>query len=286
MLALEDRFMIREMYRKGVSISELARRTGRDRKTIRQVVNAPELAPAKHPRQAKACKIDPYAPYLERRMAEGVFNARKLYGEIQAQGYPGKESKVREFVHERRPDKEPVGSVRFETAPGEQGQVDWGSFGFITHQGRTYRLYAFVMTLGWSRASYLRFTISSDTTWFIRCHLHAFAYLGGVPKRLLYDNLKSVVLRRDAEDVVQWNPRFLDCADVAGFSPQARPPVSASNEGQSRKWGEICAGKFLAGFAFSGPGRSQHSGAGLAQHDRQSTCAWHDRRGAVYAAAL
>jgi transposase len=131
---------------------------------------------------------------------------------------------VREFVQERRPEKEPLGTVRFETAPGEQGQVDWGSFGLITHQGRTYRLYAFVMTLGWSRASYLRFTISSDTTWFIRCHLHAFAYLGGVPRRLLYDNLKSVVLWRDAEDVVHWNPRFLDFADVAGFAPQACKP--------------------------------------------------------------
>jgi transposase len=68
--------MIREMYRKGVSISEIARRIGRDRKTIRQIATAPDLAPAKHPRQAKACKIDPYAPYLEQRMAEGVLNAR------------------------------------------------------------------------------------------------------------------------------------------------------------------------------------------------------------------
>ena len=117
MLALEERFMIREMYRKGVSISEIARQTGRDRKTIRQAVNAPDLLPPKHPRQVKVCKIDPYAPYLELRMAEGVLNARKLYGEILAQGYPGKESKVREFVHERRPDKEPTGTVRFETAP-------------------------------------------------------------------------------------------------------------------------------------------------------------------------
>jgi transposase len=250
MLALEERFMIREMYRKGISISEIARRTGRDRKTIRQVVNAPELAPTRHPRQAKACKIDPYAPYLERRMAEGVFNARKLYGEIQAQDYPGKESKVREFVHERRPDKEPVGSVRFETAPGEQGQVDWGSFGFITHQGRTYRLYAFVMTLGWSRASYLRFTISSDTTWFIRCHLHAFAYLGGVPKRLLYDNLKSVVLRRDAEDVIQWNPRFLDFADVAGFSPQACKPYRPQTKGKVENGVKYVRGNFWPGLHF------------------------------------
>ncbi len=224
MLALEERFMIRELYRKGVSISEIARRTGRDRKTIRHIATAPDLSPPKPQRQAKPCKIDAYAPYLERRIAEGVLNARKLYAEILAQGYPGKESKVREFVHDRRPEQEPSGSIRFETAPGEQGQVDWGHFGFITHQGRTCRLYAFVMTLGWSRACYVRFTTSSDTTWFIRCHLHAFAYLGGVPRHLLYDNLKSVVERRDADDMVHWNPRFLDFADVAGFSPQACKP--------------------------------------------------------------
>src|SRR6266480_1427537 len=250
MLALEERFIIIELYRKGVSISEIARRTGRDRKTIRQVVNAPNLLPPKTPRQVKACKIDPYAPYLEQRMAEDVLNARKLYGEILAQGYPGKESKVREFVHERRPDKEPLGSVRFETAPGEQGQVDWGSFGFITHHGRTYRLYAFVMTLGWSRASYLRFTISADTTWFIRCHLHAFAYLGGVPKRLLYDNLKSVVLRRDADDVIQWNPRFLDFADMAGFSPQACKPRRPQTKGKVENGVKYVRGNFWPGLHF------------------------------------
>ncbi len=190
MLALEERFMIRDLYRKGASISEIARRTGRDRKTIRQTVQAPDILSPQKSRQPKARKIDPYGSYLEQRMAEGVLNARKLYGEILAQGYPGKESQVREFVHDRRPERQPVACVRFETAPGEQGQVDWGHFGFITHHGRRCRLYAFVMTLGWSRASYLRFTVSLDTTWFIRCHLHAFAYLGGVPKRLLYDNLK------------------------------------------------------------------------------------------------
>ncbi len=250
MLALEERFMIREMYRKGVSISEIARRTGRDRKTIRQAVSAPDLSPPRLPRQVKSCKIDPYAPYLEQRMAEGVLNARKLYGEILAQGYPGKESKVREFVHDRRPEKEPVGSIRFETAPGEQGQVDWGYFGFITHHGQVMRLYAFIMTLGWSRACYVRFTISSDTTWFIRCHLHAFAYLGGVPKRLLYDNLKSVVENRDAQGKVHWNPRFLDFADVAGFSPQACQPYRPQTKGKVENGVKYVRGNFWPGLHF------------------------------------
>ena len=281
MLALEERFMIRDLYRKGVSISEIARRTGRDRKTIRQTVQAPDILQPQQARQPKARKIDPYVSYLEQRMAEGVLNARKLYGEILAHGYPGKESQVREFVHDRRPDRPPDACGRFETAPGEQGQVDWGHFGVITHHGRTCRLYAFVMTLGWSRASYLRFTISLDSTWFIRCHLHAFAYLGGVPKRLLYDNLKSVVVWRDAEEVVHWNPRFLDFADVAGFSPQARPPVSATDQGEGRERGEICARKFLAGLTFSGSGRSQRSSARLAQHDRQPACAWDHGRSSL-----
>jgi transposase len=242
--------MIRDLYRKGVSISEIARRTGRDRKTIRQTVQAPDILPPQKSRQPKARKIDPYVSYLEQRMAEGVLNARKLYGEILAQGYPGKESQVREFVHDRRPERPPEACVRFETAPGEQGQVDWGHFGFITHHGRTCRLYGFVMTLGWSRASYLRFTVSLDSTWFIRCHLHAFAYLGGVPKRLLYDNLKSVVLWRDAEEVVHWNPRFLDFADVAGFSPQACKPYRPQTKGKVENGVKYVRGNFWPGLHF------------------------------------
>ena len=90
MLALEERFMIRDLYRKGASISEIARRTGRDRKTIRQTVQAPDILLPQKARQPKARKIDPHVSYLEQRMAEGVLNARKLYGEILAQGYRGR----------------------------------------------------------------------------------------------------------------------------------------------------------------------------------------------------
>jgi transposase len=106
--------MIKELYRQGVSISDIARQTGRDRKTIRKLVNAPLLSVAK-PRAPKARLIDPYVAYLEQRMEEGVFNARKLYGEIAAQGYPGRETQIRAFVHTRRPPTAPAATVRFET---------------------------------------------------------------------------------------------------------------------------------------------------------------------------
>src|SRR3954449_3361145 len=112
MLVIEERFMIKEMYRKGVSISEIARRTGRDRKTIRQVVNAPLRAVAPAPRKPKPCKIDPYIPYLEQRIEEGVLNARKLYGEMVSMGYPGGETQVRAFLQKHRPERRSQATTR------------------------------------------------------------------------------------------------------------------------------------------------------------------------------
>jgi transposase len=164
MLNVENGFMIKDLYRQGVSISEIARRTGHDRKTIRHIIQAP-LMPASSKakeRKPRSQKIDPYTLYIEGRMELGVLNARKLYGEIRAQGDPGKETQVRDYVHTHRATYSglrllpatlsKLPTVRFETQPGEQAQVDWGSFGFTNCEGHNRRLYGFVMTLGWSRA--------------------------------------------------------------------------------------------------------------------------------------
>jgi hypothetical protein len=142
--------------------------------------------------------------------------------------------------------------VRFETPPGLQGQVDWGHFGFIRHQGRLCKLYAFVLTLSWSRAMYLRFTTSLDFMWFIRCHVHAFRYLGGFPRRLLYDNLKSVVEWHPPDGPVRWNRRFLDFADVSGFSPQACRPYRPQTKGKVESGVKYVRGNFWPGLHFSG----------------------------------
>jgi transposase len=170
--------MIRDLYRKGLSISEIARLTGHDRKTVRRVAEG-TLTPPPQTRRIRVGKMDPFVSYLQQRMAEGVFNARKLYGEIKSLGYSGKETQVRSYVQPHRTLRQNQATVRFETAPGEQAQVDWGHFGLIEYGGRLRRLYGFVMTLGWSRVSYLEFTVSTDIAWFLRCHLHAFRYFGG-----------------------------------------------------------------------------------------------------------
>ena len=89
--------------------------------------------------------------------------------------------------------------MRFETAPGEQAQVDWGSLPYVGEDGKLRRVWVFVMTMGWSRACYVELVRRADTAAFIQCHANAFEYLGGVPRRCLYDNAKVVTLGKDEE---------------------------------------------------------------------------------------
>jgi len=249
MVRVEERFMIQELFRNGVSISEIARRTGRDRKTVRSVINGPFM-PAVKARPPRVRKIDPFVAYLEKRIEQGVLNAEKLYQEIRARGYSGKVRMVRQFVQPRRTPKQPTATVRFETEPGQQAQVDWGSFGTIDHFGRQRRLYAFVMTLGWSRAMYIEFTVAMDETWWLRCHLHAFHYFGGVPHEVLHDNLKTAVLERTADGIVHWHPRYLDFARYYGFSPRACQPYRAQTKGKVESGVKYVRGNFWPGLFF------------------------------------
>src|SRR5512138_3528082 len=92
MLRVENRFMIRELYGKGLTITEIAELTGNDRKTIRKVLAEP-LVPVTRPRRPKQRKIDPFVPHLKKRIEDGILNARKLYHEIRDQGYQGRETR-------------------------------------------------------------------------------------------------------------------------------------------------------------------------------------------------
>jgi transposase len=249
MLKVEDRFMIKELHRRGLAISEIARITGHDRKTIRAIVKGP-VSPPPLKRKPRAKKLGPYVAYLERRIDEGVVNCNKLLDEIRRQGYGGGKSLVKNFVRPYREARRQEATVRYETLPGEQAQVDWGHFGFIQHHGRRRKLYGFVMTLGWSRACYLEFTISADAAWWLRCHVHAFRYFGGTPRVVLHDNLKTAVLERDAEGTIRWNPRYLDFAHYYGFAPQACRPYRAQTKGKVESGIRYVRGNFWPGLRF------------------------------------
>jgi hypothetical protein len=137
---------------------------------------------------------------------------------IQARGYTGSVYAVRRYVRQVRPVSRHEAFFRLTVLPGEQGQVDWGSFGKIK-VGQSERLLScFVLVLSWSRATFARFTLDQTLESFVRCHVEAFKRLGGVPRKLLYDNLKSVVLERQG-DLIRFHPRILELSGHYHFEP-------------------------------------------------------------------
>jgi transposase len=252
-VSIEEKLGMMDLYRKGVSISEIARQTGRDRKTIRKAVTG-SLWTAKRKAtrtRARERKLSRYEGYLKQRMGEGVYNTRKLLRELRERGYTGGLTQLILYVQPYRPQHEEKAVMRFETEPGQQAQVDWGSFGDIDYEGRQRKLYVFVMTLGWSRAMYVEFTVSGTTDWFIRCHQHAFEYFGGLPREVLHDNLKNAVISRARQGRIVWNERYLDFATSSGFAPRACRPYRAQTKGKVERGIGYVRQNFWCGLHFT-----------------------------------
>ncbi|HEY3494901.1 MAG TPA: IS21 family transposase, partial [Polyangiaceae bacterium] len=117
------------------------------------------------------------------------------------------------------------------TLPGEQGQVDWGHFGKVQIGAATRTLWAFVMVLSWSRHIFLRFYLSAAMPSFLRGHVDAFRFFGGVPRVLLYDNLKSAVLERVGQ-AIRFHPTLLELSAHYLYEPRPVAPARGNEKGR------------------------------------------------------
>ena len=135
-------------------------------------------------------------------------------------GYQGKMTVLKDFIRSVKGEHNRRAVMRFETLPGQQAQVDWGHFGKIEVNGKQKDLYCFLIVLGYSRTRFVIFTTSMNIETLLACHIEAFKSFGGVPKEILYDNMKTVVLKRlfKAKDS-EMNQKFMDFAGYYGFSP-------------------------------------------------------------------
>ena len=138
---------IYEMHGRGRSARAIARDLGLARNTVLRYLNSPEEMVPK-PRPPRGSKLDPYTEYIDRRLAEGLENCVVLLRELRALGYQGSYTILVEYVRPRRRGRQPEATMRFETAPGEQAQVDWGSLPYIGEDGKRRRVWVFVMTMG------------------------------------------------------------------------------------------------------------------------------------------
>lgn len=143
--------------------------------------------------------------------------ATRIFEMIRSRGYDGNVVPVRRLVRRLRPRFREA-FFRLSVLPGEQGQVDWADFGSVSVGRATRRLSAFVLTLSWSRAFSFAFFYDQTLESFLAGHVRAFCDLG-VPRVLLYDNLRSVVLSRHG-DLVQFHPRLLELCAHYHFAPR------------------------------------------------------------------
>lgn len=192
----------------GLSRSAVARHLSVHRNTVRNALEAPDGSPktASH-RAAVPSKLDPFKPrILERLAVHPNLPGTTLFQDIKDRGYTGRLSILWDYLKTLRSEA-PRAFLRLETEPGEFAQVDWANCGAITIGNAKRLLSCFVMVLSYSRMMYLEFTLSQCLEDFLQAHVNAFAFFGGVPAKINYDNLKTVVLSRVGRDI-RFHPRF------------------------------------------------------------------------------
>lgn len=237
------RLVLRERWR----IETVARRFGVHHSTVRRAV-----ADAPGPkRRASKGVIEPFKPYLIQRLTEAPeLSAIRLLEELRGRGYQHGIAVVRRYLAKVRQPRSRKVYLRVETEPGEQAQVDWGSFGHLRIGSSQRPLSAFAMVLSHSRALYVDFSLDQRMETFLAMHRRALEFFGGVPRKILYDNLKSVVLHH-VGSTVQFNPRFLSFAGHYLFEPTAAPVRYPEAKGRVENAIKYLRSSFFYGRSFS-----------------------------------
>jgi transposase len=205
-----------------------------------------ELRPAA-PRPSMA---DPFVPFIRATLEKYPrLRASRLYVMVRERGYTGGPDHFRAVVRRHRPQPPAEAYLRLHTLPGEQAQVDWGHFGKLVI-GRAQRaLLAFVLVLSWSRQIFLRFFLGGAMADFLRGHVAAFEFLAGVPRVLLYDNLKSAVIER-VDLAIRFNPQLLALAGHYRFLPRPVAVARGNEKGRVERAIRFIRDRFFAARAF------------------------------------
>lgn len=245
MLTGETTLEIRILHRQGKSIRAIARELGISRETVRKYLRAPDLAPSYGPRTPRPSKLDPFKGYLKMRIAEAAprrLPATVYLRELWGLGYAGGITILKDWLAQQYPQVAAPEIIRFETPPGRQAQADWTS----VRRGK-HKLSAFVGTLGFSRLSFVWFADNERFNTLVEAHERFFDAIDGVPHTVLYDNMKTVMIDRDAYGPGRhrFNEGFRDFAKHHGFSPRMCAPYRAQTKGKVERFNRYLKESFV-----------------------------------------
>ncbi len=234
--------------RDGLKSSQIAEKVGADPRTVQKWLDEKTYRPRVSVPQDTI--ITPFKQEINRMLEKHPYTATQVFQHLQEEGYQGSYSTVKRFVNKVRPNHS-TAYLKLSFAPGECGQVDWGSFGSVNVGNTRRRLSLFVMVLCYSRLMYVEFTVSQTMEHWLSCHQHAFEFFGGVPSRIMVDNLKSAVLKRIVGQDPVFNQKYLDFSQHYGFG------ISACNVRKGNEKGIVESGvgyvkkNFLKGLEIS-----------------------------------
>jgi transposase len=236
--------ILRLFHAEGWSIGTVARQIGVHHSTVRRVLAQAGVERGRtHVRRSS---VDPFVPFITETLEKWpTLPASALWRMAKARGYPGGQDYFRSVVARFRPRPAAEAYLRLRTLPGEQAQVDWAHFGRVP-VGRAMRpLSAFLMVLSWSRALFVRFFFDQRMSSFLQGHVEAFAFLGGVPRVVLYDNLKSAVAER-VGDAIRFNETLLTFAGHHRYEPRPVAPYRGNEKGRVERSVRYLRGALVA----------------------------------------
>jgi transposase len=221
---------VRTLVADGVSEREIARRLAMNRRTVARLARSEE--PPRYRRAPVVSKLDPFEPLLRRLLVEWPQIKAPRATELlrEEYGYDGSVDLVKRRLRELRPPRvRPARRTGYR--PGQVLQLDWAEMPTRPMlAGRERRVYALVASLPYSGAQTAFFSLDLTLESFLEGHVRAFEWLGGVPRECVYDNLRSVVARREGDEVV-WNRRFLHLRGHYGFHATACTPATPREKG-------------------------------------------------------
>lgn len=219
-----------------VNKSELARRLGCNRRTVAKYIED-KVQPdqeAKESSNKKPLLIDPFKDIIIEKADNYSASAMAIYKFIKQKGYKGSYRPVAYFVNKHKNSETKKATIRFETSPGHQAQVDWKEeVTMISRNGEVFKFNIFLMVLGFSRMKFIKITMNRSQNTLFMCLFEAISYFGGVPREMLFDNMKTVVDRaKSSFKSIQLNETFKHFANDCGFTPITCRPYRAQTKGK------------------------------------------------------